>query len=118
LTSLVPRVEDVQIGEPMPDFTKMLKQAQKLQSQIKEMQEELGRREVEASSGGGMVMAKVSGKKELISLKIDPQVAGEDMEMLEDLIVAAVNEAQRRVDEMIKEEMSKMTGGLPIPGLF
>jgi len=102
----------------MPDFTKMLKQAQKLQAQIKEMQEELGRREVEASSGGGMVTAKVSGKKDLISIKIDPQVAGEDMEMLEDLIVAAVNEAQRRVDEMIKEEMSKMTGGLPIPGLF
>ena len=102
----------------MPDFTKMLRQAQKLQAQIKEMQEELGRREVEASSGGGMVTAKVSGKKDLISIKIDPQVAGEDMEMLEDLIVAAVNEAQRRVDEMIKDEMSKMTGGLPIPGLF
>jgi hypothetical protein len=102
----------------MPDFTKMLKQAQKLQAQIKEMQEELGRREVEASAGGGMVTAVVSGKKDLISIKIDPQVAGEDMEMLEDLIVAAVNEAQRRVDEIIKEEMSKMTGGLPIPGLF
>jgi DNA-binding YbaB/EbfC family protein len=102
----------------MPDFTKMLKQAQKLQSQIKQMQEELEKKEIEASSGGGMVTAKVSGKKELISLKIDPQVAGEDMEMLEDLIVAAVNEAQRRVDEMVKEEMGKMTGGLPIPGLF
>lgn len=102
----------------MPDFTKILKQAQKLQSQVKELQEELGRREVEASSGGGMVTAKVSGKKDLVSLKIDPQVVGEDLEMLEDLIVAAVNEAQRRVDEMIKEEMGKMTGGLPIPGLF
>jgi DNA-binding YbaB/EbfC family protein len=102
----------------MPDFTKILRQAQKLQSQVKELQEELGRKEVEASSGGGMVTAKVSGKKDLISLKIDPQVVSEDVEMLEDLIVAAVNEAQRRVDEIIKEEMGKMTGGLPIPGLF
>lgn len=102
----------------MPDFTKMLKQARKLQTQMQEIQEELAKKEVEASSGGGMVTAKVNGKKELVSLKIDPQVAGEDPEMLEDLVVAAVNEAMRRVDELIKEEMGKVTGGLPIPGLF
>jgi DNA-binding YbaB/EbfC family protein len=102
----------------MPDITKILKQARKLQSQMQEIQEELARKEVEASSGGGMVTAKVNGKKELISLKIDPEVAGEDPEMLEDLIVAAVNEALRRVDEITKEEMGKLTGGLPLPGLF
>ncbi len=102
----------------MPDFTKMLKQARKLQTKMQEIQEELGRREVEASSGGGMVTAKVNGKKELVSLKIDPQVAGEDPEMLEDLVVAAVNEAMRRMDEIVKEEMGKVTGGLSLPGLF
>jgi DNA-binding YbaB/EbfC family protein len=102
----------------MPDFTKILKQAKKLQTQMKEIQEELERKEVEASSGGGMVTAKVNGKKELLSLKIDPQVAGEDPEMLEDLVVAAVNEALRRVDEIVKEEMGKITGGLPMPGIF
>jgi DNA-binding YbaB/EbfC family protein len=102
----------------MPDITKILKQARKLQSQMQEIQEELARKEVEASSGGGMVTAKVNGKKELVSLKIDPEVAGEDPEMLEDLVVAAVNEALRRVDEITKEEMGKLTGGLPLPGLF
>jgi DNA-binding YbaB/EbfC family protein len=102
----------------MPDITRILKQARKLQSQMQEIQEELARKEVEASSGGGMVTAKVNGKKELVSLKIDPEVAGEDPEMLEDLIVAAVNEALRRVDEITKEEMGKLTGGLPLPGLF
>jgi len=101
----------------MPDFTKILRQARKLQSQMQEMQEELARREIEATSGGGMVTAVVNGKKELVSLKIDPQVAGEDLEMLEDLVVAAVNEAMRRADEIIKEEMERITGGLP-PGLF
>ena len=102
----------------MPDFTKMLKQARKLQTQMQEMQEELGRKEVEASSGGGMVTAKVNGKKELVALKIDPEVINEDPEMLEDLVVSAVNEAMKRVDELIKEEMGKVTGGLPIPGMF
>lgn len=102
----------------MPDITKLFKQARKLQSQMQEIQEELARKEVEASSGGGMVTAKVNGKKELVSLKIDPEVAGEDPEMLEDLIVAAVNEALRKVDEITKEEMGKLTGGLSLPGLF
>ena len=105
-------------GVTMPDFSKILKQARKLQTQMQEIQEELAQREVEASSGGGMVTAKANGKKELVSLKIDPQVAGEDPEMLEDLVVAAVNEAMRRVDEIVKEEMGKVTGGLPFPGLF
>ena len=102
----------------MPDFMKMLKQARKLQTQMQEVQEEISNKELEASAGGGMVTAKVSGKKELVSLKIDPQVASEDPEMIEDLVVAAVNEAMRRVDDLIKEEMGKITGGLPMPGMF
>lgn len=102
----------------MPDFTKILKQARKLQDQMQEMQEELGKKEVEATSGGGMVTAKVNGKKEMVSLKIDPEVLSEDPEMIEDLVVAAVNEAMKKVDELIKEEMGKVTGGLPIPGMF
>ena len=102
----------------MPDFTKILKQARQLQTQMQEIQEELGRKEVEATAGGGMVTAKVSGKKELVSIKIDPEVLSEDPEMLEDLVVAAVNEAMKKVDELIKEEMGKVTGGLPIPGMF
>jgi DNA-binding YbaB/EbfC family protein len=102
----------------MPDFTKILKQARKMQEQMQQMQEELGNKEVEATAGGGMVTAKVSGKKELVGLKIDPEVISEDPEMIEDLVVAAVNEAMKKVDELIKEEMGKMTGGLPIPGMF
>lgn len=102
----------------MPDFTKILKQAQKLQKQMQEMQEALGSKEVEASAGGGMLTAKVNGKKEMVSLKIDPEVLSEDPEMIEDLVVAAVNEAMKKVDELIKEEMGKVTGGLPIPGMF
>lgn len=102
----------------MPDFTKILKQARKMQEQMQEIQEELARKEVEATSGGGMVTAAVNGKKELVSIKIEPEVMSEDPEMLEDLVVAAVNEAMKKVDELIKEEMGKLTGGLPIPGMF
>jgi len=102
----------------MADFTRIFKEAKRLQTQMHELQEELSRKEIEASSGGGMVTARVNGRKELLSLKIDPQVAGEDVEMLEDLVLAAVNEAMRRADEVIKEEMGKLAGGLPFPGLF
>jgi DNA-binding YbaB/EbfC family protein len=102
----------------MPDFTKILKQAKKMQEQMQQMQEELGEKEVEATAGGGMVTAVVNGKKELVSMKIDPEVISEDAEMIEDLVVAAVNEAMKKVDELVKEEMGKMTGGLPLPGIF
>jgi DNA-binding YbaB/EbfC family protein len=96
----------------------LMKQAQKLQSKIAEMQEELGRRTVTAQAGGGMVVATVNGRQELVSLRIDPEVANpEDIEMLQDLITAAVNEALNRSREMVAQEMSKLTGGLQLPGL-
>lgn len=98
----------------------MMKQVQKMQKQMVKMQEELQQRTLEATSGGGMVRVEVSGKKELVSLEIDPQaVDPEDVEMLQDMILAAVNEGLRKVDEMMATEMQKLTGGLNLPpGLF
>jgi hypothetical protein len=97
----------------------MMKQAQKLQAKMMEMQAELGNRTVSAQAGGGMVEAVVNGRQELVSLRIDPEVvAPEDVEMLQDLILAAVNEALNRAREMMAQEMSKLTGGMQIPGLF
>ncbi|MBQ7249520.1 MAG: YbaB/EbfC family nucleoid-associated protein [Deltaproteobacteria bacterium] len=97
----------------------IVKQAQMMQQKIERLQEELGEREVEASAGGGMVLAKVNGKQQLLSIKIDPAaVDPQDVEMLEDLVTAAVNEALRKSSEMVQEEMSKITGGINIPGLF
>jgi nucleoid-associated protein EbfC len=96
-----------------------MKQAQKLQSKMAEMQEELGRRTVSAQAGGGMVEATVNGRQELVSLRIDPEVANpDDIDMLQDLILAAINEALNRSRDMVAQEMSKLTGGLQIPGLF
>jgi DNA-binding YbaB/EbfC family protein len=97
----------------------LMKQAQKLQSKMAEMQEELGRRTVSAQAGGGMVEATVNGRQELVSLRIDPEVANpDDIDMLQDLILAAINEALNRSRDMVAQEMSKLTGGLQIPGLF
>ncbi|KIX12044.1 YbaB/EbfC family nucleoid-associated protein [Dethiosulfatarculus sandiegensis] len=97
----------------------MLKQAQKMQQQMTKIQEELGEKEVAAQAGGGMVEAVVNGKGEMLRLKLEPEVVDpEDVEMLTDLVVAAVNEAQRRAQEMMQEEMGKLTGGMNIPGLF
>jgi hypothetical protein len=103
----------------MKDMGKLLKQAQMMQERLAEMQARLAEKTVEASSGGGMVKAVMNGKHEVVSLKIDPEVVNpSDIEMLEDLIVAALSEARTRVDDMIRNEMSSLTGGLPIPGLF
>ncbi|RMF86820.1 MAG: YbaB/EbfC family nucleoid-associated protein [Nitrospinota bacterium] len=100
-------------------FGNLMKQAQKMQEKIVEMQEALATKEVEASVGGGMVRVVANGRQEIISVKIDPAVvSAEEIEMLEDLVVAGVNEALRKVQEMVAEEMSKLTGGLKIPGLF
>jgi hypothetical protein len=97
----------------------MMKQAQKLQSKMMEVQAELGNRTVSAQAGGGMVEAVVNGRQELLSLRIDPEVATpDDVEMLQDLITAAINEALNRAREMMAQEMSKLTGGMQIPGLF
>ncbi len=103
----------------MKDLSGMMKQAQKLQAKMMAMQEEVGNRTVSAQAGGGMVEAVVNGRQELVSLRIDPEVVvAEDVEMLQDLILAALNEALNRSREMMAAEMAKLTGGMQIPGLF
>ena len=101
------------------NMNQMIKQAQKMQQDMLRAQQELEEKNVEASVGGGAVKVTVSGKKELTEIKIDPSVIDpDDVEMLEDLIMAAVNEGMRKADEMAASQMSKVTGGLNIPGLF
>ncbi len=96
----------------------LMRQAQKIQAEMARIQEEAKSKTVEASSGGGMVTVVASGAGEIVSIKIDPEVINpDDREMLEDMIVAACNEALRRAQEMVQEEMSRLTGGLQIPGL-
>lgn len=97
----------------------MMKQAQKLQQDMMKMQEDLENVCVEASSGGGMVKVTANAKKEIISIKIDPQaVDPEDVEMLEDLVLTAVKEALSKAEKSSADQMSKLTGGMNIPGLF
>ena len=95
------------------NMNNLMKQAQRMQRQMEEAQKELEEKEVEAAAGGGAVKVKVSGKKEIVAVTIDPEVVDpEDVEMLEDLIVAATNEALRKVEEESAAVMSKLTGGL------
>ena len=90
-----------------------------LQQQQEKMQAEIAALVVEATSGGGMVKVEVDGQKQLLRLTIDPEVVSkDDVEMLQDLVVAAVNEASRKVDEQIQEKLGALTGGMNIPGLF
>lgn len=101
------------------NMQQLARQAQKLQQQMTKMQEELEAREFEAAAGGGMVTVKVNGKKELLSIEIKPEaVDPDDVEMLQDLVLAAVNEALREATETTEREMSKLTGGMSMPGLF
>jgi DNA-binding YbaB/EbfC family protein len=101
-----------------PNFGDIMKQAQQLQSQLSQVQEEAAKKTVTASAGGNMVTAEVSGRLELVSLKIDPVVLdGGDVEMVQDLVLAAVNQAITQAQQMMAGEMSKLTGGLKIPGL-
>ncbi len=103
----------------MKDMGKLLKQAQQVQERLAELQAKLGEKTVEATAGGGMVTVVMNGRHEVISMKIEPEVVNpSDVEMLEDLVIAAVNEARSKVDDLIKSEMSSLTGGLPIPGMF
>jgi DNA-binding YbaB/EbfC family protein len=96
-----------------------MKQAKKMQERMVELQEELATKSVEATAGGGMVSVTVNGKFEILSLKIEKEVVNpEDVEMLQDLIVAAVNEGVRKAQEMAASEMGKITGGMQIPGLM
>lgn len=101
----------------MQNFNTIMKQAKKMQERMAQMQKELETKTVEAQAGGGMVSVVVNGKYEIVSLKIDKEVVNpEDIEMLQDLIAAAVNEGVRKAQEMAAAEMGKITGGLSIPG--
>ncbi|KAF0159651.1 MAG: YbaB/EbfC family nucleoid-associated protein [Smithellaceae bacterium] len=102
----------------MHNIGNIMKQAKKMQEKMGRLQEELETKTIEAQAGGGMVRVVVNGKFELVSLKIEKEVVNpEDIEMLQDLIAAAVNEGIRKAQEMASSEMAKITGGLGIPGL-
>ena len=97
----------------------MMRQAQQLQKKMAQVQEEMGHKTVEASAGGGMVTVTANGSQNITEIRIDPAVVDpEDVAMLQDLVVAATNEALKKAKEMVESEMSKLTGGMKIPGLF
>lgn len=97
----------------------IVRQAQKMQAQISKVQEDIGQKKVEASAGGGMVTAVVNGNQELLELKINPDVLNpEDVEILEEMVIGAVNQAMKTAGDMMNTEVEKITGGLSIPGLF
>ncbi len=97
----------------------LVRQAQQMQSKITRVQEEIGNKTIEASTGGGVVTAKVNGKQELLEIRIDPQVVDpEDVEILQEMILGAVNQAMEEAGKMMNTEIEKITGGLNIPGLF
>jgi DNA-binding YbaB/EbfC family protein len=103
----------------MKGMGNLMKQAQKLQSRMLKLQEELGERTVETASGGGMVTVVANGRQQIVSIRIEKEVVDpEDVEMLQDLVLAAVNDALTKAQEMVSEEMSKVTGGMNIPGLM
>ncbi len=102
----------------MQNFGNIMKQAKKMQEQIGQLQQELETKTIEAQAGGGMVRVVVNGKFNIVSMKIEKDVVNpEDIEMLQDLIAAAINEGIRKAQEMASTEMAKITGGLGIPGL-
>ncbi len=103
----------------MKGMGKMMKQAQQLQSKMLKLQEEMAEKTVEATAGGGMIKVVANGKQQVVSMRIEREVVDpDDVEMLQDLIVAAVNEALSKSQEMVSEKMSQLTGGLNIPGLM
>jgi DNA-binding YbaB/EbfC family protein len=103
----------------MGNMGKLMKQAQEMQAKMAKAQEELESKEVEASSGGGAVTVQMNGKQEVLAVRIKPEVVDpEDVEMLEDMILAAYREAKKKAEELAQEELAKVTGGLPLPGLF
>lgn len=102
----------------MQNFGNIMKQAKKMQENVMKLQEELAERTVDATAGGGMVSVAVNGRFMIVSLKIEKEVVNpEDVDMLQDLIVAAVNEGVRKAQELAATEMGKITGGMQIPGL-
>jgi hypothetical protein len=101
------------------DMQEMMRQAQRMKSKIEKIQEEAGNNTVEGSAGGGMVVVVVNGRNEVKSVKIEKEVVDpEDIEMLQDLITAATNQAITRAAEMMQNEVGKVTGGMGIPGMF
>jgi nucleoid-associated protein EbfC len=103
----------------MKNLGNIMNQAKMMQNRLAQIQEEMGGKTVEASSGGGMVTVTANGRQEVLSVKIEPEVVNpDDVEMLQDLIQAAVNDALRKAQELVSQEMAKVTGGLKIPGLF
>ena len=107
------------MGGGPTDMQSMIKQAQKMQEDMAAKQAELEEQEYETSAGGGVVSVKINGRKEILSVKIDPEVVDpDDVETLEDLVVAAVNEAIKTVESVSSEEMQKITGGMGLPGMF
>jgi nucleoid-associated protein EbfC len=112
----IPETEETTMSKKM--LGDLMRQAQKLQEEMAKAQEEAKKKTVEATAGGGMVTVVASGAGEIISIKIEKDVVNpDDIEMLQDLILAAANEALRRAQEMVSGEMSKLTGGLNIPGM-
>jgi DNA-binding YbaB/EbfC family protein len=107
------------VEENMPKgFGDIMKQMQKMQAKMEEVQKELENKRIEGTSGGGMVRVTANGKQEILEIKIDPEVVNkEDVEMLEDLVLAAVNQAKEKAQEVQAEEMAKLTGGLKLPGM-
>ena len=102
----------------MKNFGNLMKEAQKLQEKMLQMQEQIAEKKVDATAGGGMVTVEVNGKQEIVSIKIDPEVINkDDAQMLEDLVLAACNEALRKSRELVQQELGKLTGGMKIPGL-
>lgn len=100
-------------------MNKMMKQVQKMQQNMMKLQEELKERTVESTAGGGMIKVVASGNNEIVSIEINPEaVDPEDVEMLQDMVLAAVNEALKKAQDMVAGEMGKLTGGMNIPGLF
>ena len=100
----------------MPDFSQLLQLGQQMQVKINQMQTELSQRVITGSAGGGMVKATVDGRGQIRGVQIDPSVlSGADAEMVEDLVLAAISDAQRRAGEMYREELRKATGGLSLP---
>ncbi|MFQ5802735.1 MAG: YbaB/EbfC family nucleoid-associated protein [Candidatus Methylomirabilales bacterium] len=103
----------------MKGFGDMMKQAQRMKAELERIQEEAAEKRVEGSAGGGMVTVMADGRGEIVAVRIDPEVAQSgDLEMLQDLIVAATNEAMRRARELLSAEMGQITGGLNLPGLM
>jgi nucleoid-associated protein EbfC len=101
----------------MPNMQQAMKQFQKMQADVARIQEELGTKSVTATAGGGVIKVEITGKLEIKKIELDPGIVNDDLEMLQDLIIAAVNEAIKKAQDLANDEMAKVTGNLKIPGM-